>query len=57
MDFWKSKTVAHAENALVKEEARLKTAADFNREQEELLKNKPKDEKKQLPVMKDGKYA
>ena len=45
MDFWKSKTVTHAENALIKEEARLKTAEDFNREQEELLKNKPKVEK------------
>ena len=56
-EFWKSKTVINAENALVKEEARLKTAADFNKEQEELLKNKPKEEKKQTPVMKDGKYG
>ena len=34
--FWQSSTVAHADNAIRKAEiAQLKTAADFNREQEE----------------------
>ena len=34
-DFWKSSTVTNAETGLKKEEQRIKTAADFNREQEE----------------------
>ena len=33
--FWKSSTVQNAENAIKKDEIRIKTAADFNREQEE----------------------
>ena len=35
--FWQSKTVQNAETGLVKEQARLKTAADFNREEEARL--------------------
>ena len=46
-EFWQSSTVAHAGNALEKEKiAAMKTAADFNREQEEAKKRKEQEEQK-----------
>ena len=56
-DFWKSNTVATAQTAIEKEEKRLKTAADFNAEQEAKLKDKKEEEVEMVPQMKDGKYS
>ena len=65
--FWQSKTVQHAETGIVKEQARLKTAADFNLEEEaRLAKLKEKkaaeegpakaEEKKPPKKNKEGRY-
>ena len=57
-EFWKSNTVSHAENALDKEQAKIKTAADFNKEEELKKANENKEsEEDKVPVVKDGKYA
>ena len=37
-EFWKSSTVSNAKTGIEKEEKRVKTAADFNREEEEKAK-------------------
>ena len=59
-EFWKSSTVASASEALARAEfAKIKTADDFNRDQEAAVAKKKEEEAKaeKEPVMsKDGKY-
>ena len=57
-EFWKSNTVSIAQSALEKDEKRIRTPADYNRDEEELKKNGPAAmETDKVPVTKDGKYA
>ena len=56
-DFWKSSTVSNAKTAIDKEEKRLRTAADFNKEQEEKKAQVQTEKEEMEAVMKDGKYA
>ncbi|CAI2381038.1 unnamed protein product [Moneuplotes crassus] len=56
-DFWKSSTVSTAQTALDKEGKRLRTAADYNKEQEEIKKKEEEDRPEMEAVIKDGKYA
>ncbi|MFN9901003.1 MAG: hypothetical protein ACK55Z_19930, partial [bacterium] len=59
-EFWKSSTVASASEALARAEfAKIKTADDFNRDQEAAVAKKKEEEAKaeKEPVMSnDGKY-